>query len=224
LAVYCLEEIGERLQVMSISDLSQSEAVQTLKLMRQEAGEEPDDRLREAVRYTGGRLAVLNRIGRSDDVLAAAKEALAREKSWLLSQIGLIPDHDDDVMDEQKWASGSWLLLQEFVRLQKEHGSQRSSDDERPLPAIPYWRCRQIMARGDFLEALDKVNIISIDIDHDVRPDSLLILQAAREVCDSPGFKEALDNVLARVDEVESLHRTRELVLKKTKQSSGAWW
>jgi hypothetical protein len=62
---------------------------------------------------------------------SAAKDKLEQEKQWLLSKIGLIPDMDDgqfmtfpfyqniadtlfaDVMDEQKWSSCSWLLLQE---------------------------------------------------------------------------------------------------------------
>ena len=68
-------------------------------------------------------------------MLAAAEDKVEQEKQWLLSKIGLIPDHDDgeifcssvytyvklrersidlvDVMDEQKWSSCSWLLLQE---------------------------------------------------------------------------------------------------------------
>jgi hypothetical protein len=36
-------------------------------------------------------------------MLAAAEEVLREEKQWLLNQCGLIPDFDDDVMDEQKW-------------------------------------------------------------------------------------------------------------------------
>ncbi|KZO90345.1 hypothetical protein CALVIDRAFT_603010 [Calocera viscosa TUFC12733] len=220
-----LRKAANRLQVMSISDLSQAEAVCTLRLIRQEVGaEDTEQQLREAVRYTGGRLAVLNRVGRSADVVAAAKETLAREKSWLLSQIGLIPEHDDDVLDEQKWASSSWLLLREFVRLQKEMERTAPDGDRESgiaVPSIPYWRCRQLMTRGDYLEALDHANIIAIDINHDVRPDSALILQAAREVCEEPGFERMLQSVRERVDEVESLHRTRELVLKRRK---GGWW
>ena len=48
---------------------------------------------------------------------------------------------------------------------------------------------------------------------HDVRPDSMLVLQAAREVVEEEGFDELLDSVRARVDEIESLHRTRELTV-----------
>ncbi|KAI6046458.1 hypothetical protein EDC04DRAFT_2864870 [Pisolithus marmoratus] len=124
------------------------------------------------------------------------------EREWLLSQIGLIPDCDDDVMDEQKWSSCSWLLLREFPW------------DPTKLPSIPYGRCRQIMTRTDFIEELDKSNIISIGVKLDVRPDSMLILHAAREVVEEEGFDDLLQNVRDRIDEIESLHRTREITFK----------
>lgn len=50
-------------------------------------------------------------------------------------------------------------------------------------------------------------------INHDVRPDSMLILHAARAVCTEEGFDELLEGVRDRIDEIESLHRTRELTV-----------
>ena len=47
----------------------------------------------------------------------------------------------------------------------------------------------------------------------DVRPDNMALLRAAREVVEEPGFQEELDSVRERVDEIESLHRTRELTV-----------
>lgn len=41
----------------------------------------------------------------------------------------------------------------------------------------------------------------------------MLILHAACEVAEEEGFDELLDNVRARIDEIESLHRTRELTV-----------
>ena len=41
----------------------------------------------------------------------------------------------------------------------------------------------------------------------------MLILHAAREVVEDEGFEELLTNVRDRVDEIESLHRTRELTV-----------
>lgn len=58
------------------------------------------------------------------------------------------------------------------------------------------------------------VNVDSfIQIQHNVRPDSNLILSAAQEVAKEAGFDDLLDNVRNRIDEIESLHRTRELTV-----------
>jgi len=46
-----------------------------------------------------------------------------------------------------------------------------------------------------------------------VRPDSNLILHAAREVVEEEGFDAILEAVRDRIDEIESLHRTRELTV-----------
>jgi hypothetical protein len=42
----------------------------------------------------------------------------------------------------------------------------------------------------------------------------MLILHAARQVCEEEGFDELLDGVRDRIDEIESLHRTRELTVR----------
>ena len=44
----------------------------------------------------------------------------------------------------------------------------------------------------------------------------MLLLRAAREVVEEDGFDESLTNVRDRVDEIESLHRTRELTVRLT--------
>jgi hypothetical protein len=53
-----------------------------------------------------------------------------------------------------------------------------------------------------------------MQINHDVRPDSMLVLRAAREVVEADGFDDLLNNVRDRIDEIESLHRTRELTVR----------
>ncbi|EGO00723.1 hypothetical protein SERLA73DRAFT_121157 [Serpula lacrymans var. lacrymans S7.3] len=221
-----MRKSASRMHVISIHDLNSTQAEQALTQIRRTA-RKPLTSLndpKEVVSLLGGRLALLNRASRADDMVQSAREMLRFEKAWLQSQIGLIPDCDDDVMDEQKWSSCSWLLLREFVKLRQEQELARkeagddSNLDPIDLPSIPYvgirWRCRQIMTRPDFLEDLDRVNIISIDINLDVRPDSMLILHAAREVVEEDGFEDLLDNVQNRVDAIESLHRTRELTFK----------
>ncbi|KAH9485518.1 hypothetical protein JR316_0002426 [Psilocybe cubensis] len=207
--------------LLSDRDLNSEEALHAAARIRHDTGrltsiENPE--LQKAVSLVGGRLSYLNKVSKAKDMVGMAKHLLEVEKAWLQSQIGLIPDCDDDVMDEQKWSSCSWLLLHEFVKLREEQIAAREeageSTDNLPLPSIPYWRCRQIMTRADFMEELDRLNIISIDIQHDVRPDSNLILHAAQEVTQEEGFDDLLNNVRDRIDEIESLHRTRELTFK----------
>ena len=69
------------------------------------------------------------------------------------------------------------------------------------------------MERIHFLQELDRLNIINIDVNHNVRPDSFLIFHAAQEVVEEEGFEEKLESVRERIDEIESLHRTRELTV-----------
>lgn len=42
----------------------------------------------------------------------------------------------------------------------------------------------------------------------------MLILHAAQEVVAEEGFEDLLNNVRDRIDEIESLHRTRELTVR----------
>ncbi|KZV73988.1 hypothetical protein PENSPDRAFT_648388 [Peniophora sp. CONT] len=224
---FTLRQHASRMHTLTIYDLNTEEATTACQRMRRftTLPTESKSIVEEATSIVGGRLSYLNRIARARNMVDMAKHMLAVEKGWLLSQIGLIRDCDDDVMDEQKWSSCSWLLLQEFVKRREEQlgkareaiaRGEKTEQDllNLPLPAIPYYQCRQIMTRADFLEELDRINVISIDINHDVRPDSMLILRAAQEVTGEDGFQEALDSVRDRIDEIESLHRTRELTFK----------
>ena len=61
---------------------------------------EPEEAYKTAVSIVGGRLAYLNKVARNPDMLMHVTNMLKMEKAWLQSQIGLILDHDDDVMDE----------------------------------------------------------------------------------------------------------------------------
>ncbi|KAI0767071.1 hypothetical protein C8Q74DRAFT_1203613 [Fomes fomentarius] len=224
---FVMRKAIKRPLVVSVYDLPTTDARTAIMRMRRNAGRSKESRetFKEVVGLVGGRLTYLGKVSKAADMVKHAEHMLAVEKAWLLSQIGLIPDHDDDVMDEQKWSSCSWLLLREFVKMHREkventkeaieRGEATKDDlDNLPLPRISYYECRQIMTRTDFMDDLDRKNIIAIDINHDVSPDSMLILHAAEEVVSEEGFDELLDNVRDRVDEIESLHRTRELTFK----------
>ncbi|ELU36588.1 AAA domain-containing protein [Rhizoctonia solani AG-1 IA] len=255
-------QIANRMQIFSVKDLEPVEAFNALKKLRQESiGREELESDQVLVRaaktsgmtaiqssayqyrliFSGGRLAHLNRLARSRDINHTVQNLKNNEKSWLLSNFGLIPDCDDDVEEEAKWASCTWLLLQEFVRrrvemekrldLESSESGGPANVDHIPVPSIPYFECRRIMTRGDFLArtsrmypgdmphnfgsiGLDQMNIISIDV---IRLDSMLTLEAAREVVSEPEFEPMLKGVLTRVDELESLGRTRELTFKDVK-------
>ncbi|TCD64562.1 hypothetical protein EIP91_003920 [Steccherinum ochraceum] len=224
---FVMRKSASRMHVVSVYDLNFREAMQASIRMRMNTKRkaESPEAFREVISLVGGRMSYLGKAVKAKDMVEQAKLMLSVEKAWLLSQIGLIEDHDDDVMDEQKWSSCSWLLLREFVKMRHEQerevlekiaaGEKTEYDLENlPLPKIPYYKCRQIMTRTDFLEDLDRANIIAIDTHHDVTPDSVLVLLAAREVVEEEGFDQVLDNVRDRVDDIESLHRTRELTFK----------
>lgn len=66
---------------------------------------EGDEEMRDALKLVGGRLSHVNKMCKASPEAPAglvgfAKGLVDKEKNWLLSLIGLIPDHDDDVMDE----------------------------------------------------------------------------------------------------------------------------
>jgi hypothetical protein len=161
---------------------------------------------------------VLSQLVKEADLDAAVDYLISSQKAWLMSRLGLIPDLDDDVMDEQKMASCSLvsssfnvshnpkitflstqLLFQEFARI-----AQLDEDagvvDVLPDVKLEYRRAREVMTRTDFLHPLDHHNIIAIDLDYYVRPDSQLMLSVFRSIVAEPDFQEKLDNVRARYD------------------------
>ena len=70
------------------------------------------------------------------------------------------------------------------------------------------------MTRADFIQQYDQRNLFTIDSEAMVRADSVPMQNAMREICSQPGFEKHLEKTLRRLDDLESLARTRELVLK----------
>lgn len=102
------------MQVLTVADLSTRESLRALHAFRHHPSQLPSRKAlqaqidedqqsgvyHEVLQYTGGRLSYLSRVARSQDMRQTAERMLRLEKGWLLGQIGLIPDCDDDVMDE----------------------------------------------------------------------------------------------------------------------------
>ncbi|KAG8739061.1 hypothetical protein FRC10_006218 [Ceratobasidium sp. 414] len=209
-----MRQIANRMQAVSVKDLELKDAFCALKKLRRDTvGNdklESDEVIAQTAEVAGGRLAYLSRLARSRDIVQHSERLKHGEKAWLLTNIGLIEDCDDDVMDEEE-------AFEKEMEAHPEKMNPNSPVESLPMPSIPYHECRQIMTRTDFIDGLDHLNIISIDVHHDVRLDSMLTLQAAREVVTEEGFDELLESVRDRIDEIESLHRTRELTFKDVK-------
>lgn len=82
------------------------------------------------------------------------------------------------------------------------------------LPEMPLHESRQVMTRADFIQQYDQDNIFTIDSRALVRADSVPMQHAFREICSQPGFDEHLEATLERINDIESLGRTRELTVK----------
>ncbi|GAA5908097.1 ATP-binding protein [Sporobolomyces salmoneus] len=185
----------------------------------------------------GGRLSFLSKVVKSHNLEESARDLVCEYKEWLHSRLGLIPDCDDDVMDEQKVSYCSFLLFQHFAKLAGEPTAQLDIDalneieaEREPEAAIEldlvnslpdevdikvtYRNARFIMTRPDYIDDLDSWHIINVDKHHYVRPDSRLMLTVFREVAAENDFQDQLDNVMDRVGFIESLGRTRELTVK----------
>ena len=87
---------------MSVYDLNFREAMQASVRMRMNTKHtaEPPEAFRKVISIVGGRLSYLGKAAKAKDMMEQAEHLLTVEKAWLQSQIGLIEDHDDDVMDE----------------------------------------------------------------------------------------------------------------------------
>ncbi|KAG2116311.1 hypothetical protein BD769DRAFT_1485904 [Suillus cothurnatus] len=200
-----LRKAATLMEVRSVQDLDCEMSKRTLLCRRPDA-----ENVDNVVHVVGGRQSYLNKVSRAEEMLQAAEDLLRLEKAWLESCLGLIPDCDNDgeVVIQQKWSLHCWTLLREFVRLyrakQKESGD---SWDPLKLPVIPAWRCQQIMTRPDYLDELDRLDVVYIDINSNVQPDSMLVLRAALDIVEKEGFDELLEDVRCRIKEIENLRR-----------------
>jgi hypothetical protein len=140
---------------------------------------------------------------------------------------------DDDVMDQQKFASAAMVLAKALVDMEKEgkDGEDNEIDEalvdisrsppcsfdaegNHQIPSLPLHKAREVMTRADFIQKYDHDNIFTISADGRVRADSVPMMRAFRAVCAEPGFGQFLEDTLERIGDIESLGRTRELTIK----------
>ncbi|KAK9379438.1 uncharacterized protein V2V93DRAFT_401545 [Kockiozyma suomiensis] len=212
--------LGTRLDVITIKDLSRAKTVEALQIWRRKYFDQnvPVEFCNRIYDMVGGRPQFLNRVAQHTDMLAHAQQLVDTEKTWFLNQCGLLgEDMDDDVMESGKFSGSAMLLAKELVEMEKAHidaNGNRLPDDDHLLPSLPLWKARQVMTRADYIQKYDNLNIFTIDSKSHVRADSAPMMEAFRQICAEPGFDELLEETLDRVSAIESLGRTRELVLK----------
>lgn len=149
-------------------------------------------------------------------------QATCRLASWLTSKQNkcwiLGEEMDDDVMDQQKFASSAMMLVKELVDMENRPGAKAKYDREigHILPELPLYKARQVMTRADFIQQYDHDNIFTIDSSAKVRADSVPMMNAFRDIVNEEGFDfpAYLEETMQRISDIESLGRTREITLK----------
>ncbi len=212
-----LKQYSTRMEVLPVLDLPRDQAVSALKHFRRRYFEkEPTaEMLGEVYDRVGGRLTFLTRVAKSPDMLHTCDKICQVEKTWFLNNCWILGEGmDDDVMDQQKYASAAMVLAKALVDHEKETRKSHDPERDRLLPQIPLHKAREIMTRADFIKDYDHINIFTIDAQAMVRADSVPMLNAFRQICSEPGFEEHLNATLDRIGAIESLGRTREIVAK----------
>lgn len=212
-----LKQYATRMEVLPVLDLPKAEAIAALRKYREKYKQEtpPLEILESIYDRIGGRLSYLNHIARSSDMIHAADKICQTEKTWFLNKCWILGEEmDDDVMDQQKYASAAMVLAKALVDQEREVGEKLQPEDRYLLPQIPLHKAREIMTRADFIKSYDHINIFTIDAQANVRADSVPMMNAFREICSEEGFEEHLQATLDRISAIESLGRTRELVAK----------
>lgn len=213
-----LKRYATRMDTIPILDLPKNRAIAALQQYRSKyLPDSPCDMeiLEKVYDSIGGRLNFLNRVAKSHDMLNMCKAINQAEKTWFLNQCGILGESmDDDVMDQQKYASAAMVMAKALVDKEKDMGTIYDKEKGHILPQIPLYIARQIMTRADFIETYDHDNIFTIDSRAMVRADSVPMMNAFREICAEEGFDEYLQATLDRISAIESLNRTKELTMK----------
>ena len=213
-----LKRYSTRMEVLPVFDLPKDRAISALTQYRKKYfPEQPatSEILNAVYEKVGGRLTFLNRVAKSTDMLRTCERIKQAEKTWFLNQCWILGEEmDDDVMDQQKYASAAMVLAKALVDREKETNNGYDAEKGHRLPQIPLHKARQVMTRADFIQSYDHENIFTIDSNAMVRADSVPMQHAFREICSEKGFDEYLEATLDRISAIESLNRTRELTLK----------
>lgn len=214
-----LKSLATRMEVITVRDLPKRDAISALAGYRAKYfPDKPRPTLQDLdsiYDLVGGRINYLSRVAKSEHMDKMARTILTNEKTWFLNRCGILGESmDDDVMDQQKFASCAMVLARALVEEQKKMDTTYDSEIGHILPSFPLYKARQIMTRADFIQQYDHDNIFTIDSNANVRADSVPMMNAFQEICAEPGFSKYLDDTLDRIAAIESIGRTRELTFK----------
>lgn len=213
-----LKRYVTRMEVTAVLDLPKDRALAALSSYRAKYFPQQScssQILEQVYEQVGGRLNYLNCVAKSEDMLKTCRHICSDEKTWFLNKCGILGESmDDDVMDQQKYASAAMVLAKELVDMEKEMTSTFDPEKGHILPQLPLYKARQVMTKADFIQLYDHDNIFTIDSRAMVRADSVPMMNAFREICAEPGFAEYLNDTLDRISAIESLQRTKELTMK----------
>ncbi|KAF2107445.1 hypothetical protein BDV96DRAFT_506321 [Lophiotrema nucula] len=212
-----LKQHATRMEVTQVSDLPKDRAIQALRNYRMKYWQEATDEatLDEVYDKIGGRLTFLNRAAKSRDMIKMCNHICQMEKTWFLNNCGILGEEmDDDVMDQQKYASTAMVLAQALYKKSLEMDQTYNPQTGHILPEFPLHIARHIMTRADFIRQHHDLSIFAIDSHAMVRADSVPMQRAFSEICSEEGFDEFLQATLDRIADIESLGRTKELTFK----------
>lgn len=214
-----MKKLSTKLEIIQVGDFTRQQTIQTLKYSRMKHFPNEqilDDKLANRVYdLIGGRPQHISQVAQRKNIIRECHAIIDNEKTWFLNQCGLLGDAmDDDVNEYGKFSTLAMVLAKEFVKLYSDMQFDKDSADEHKLPKLPLWKARQIMTRPDYIRRYDDLNIYTIDSESFVKPDSVPMMRAFCEIVEEPGFEELLSRSEDRVAEIESLGRTREIMLK----------
>lgn len=212
-----LKRHATRMEVTQVGDLPKSRAIQALRNYRRKYWHEetPHSILEEVYDKIGGRLTFLNRVAKAEDMLGMCNHICEMEKTWFLNQCWILgAEMDDDVMDQQKYASSAMVLANALYKRYLEMDRKYDPEHGHILPEIPLHEARYIMTRADFIRQHHDLSLFAIDSKAMVRADSVPMMRAFIEICEQEGFEKYLDATLERIGDIESLGRTKELTFK----------
>ncbi|KAK7724607.1 hypothetical protein SLS63_008587 [Diaporthe eres] len=204
-----------RLRVTPVRDIPKNIAIKSLRQFRKTSrGEDvPTKVLEQVYSKIGGRLSFLTRAAKSPDMISTCNTICEKEKRWLLNKCWILgADMDPGAENEQDLSSAAMLLAKALI--EKEEAMRAAGTYDGKLPQIPLHKARELITNSEWVKMPHHNNIFTIDPDGMVQADSVAMYWAMKEVCGAEGFDEHLRATLERLDEIESLQRTRELTLK----------